>query len=80
MNERWRHSERFRRYRGMRYPRQVAQAYDGDLERAMADSDEQVAAVVAAWEKQQKLPVRDWRAIGAHTVPTPVPTPPMENP
>ena len=46
-----RHSERFRRLGGDRYPRRVAEAYDGDLERAATDSNEQVAATVAAWER-----------------------------
>jgi hypothetical protein len=31
----------------------------------MTDSDEQVAATVAEWERRHGLPVRDWRAIGA---------------
>jgi len=31
----------------------------------MADSDEQVAATVAAWERDQGLSPRDWPAIGA---------------
>lgn len=44
-----RHSERFRKIGGERYPRRVAEAYEHDLSRAMADSDEQVAATVAAW-------------------------------
>ncbi len=48
-----------------RYPSRVAEAYGGDLARAMADSDEAVAATVAAWEESKGLPVRDWRAIGA---------------
>jgi hypothetical protein len=30
----------------------------------MSDTDEEVAARVAAWEKAQGLPVRDWHAIG----------------
>jgi hypothetical protein len=44
--------------------RRVAEAYGGDLDRAMADTDEQVAATVAAWERAHGVPVRDWRAIG----------------
>jgi hypothetical protein len=43
----------------------VAAAYAGDLARAMADTDEQVAATVAAWETSQGMPARDWYAIGA---------------
>jgi hypothetical protein len=58
-----RHSERFRKVSN-RYPRRVAEVYDGDLGRAMADSDEQVAATVAAWEKSQGFVVRDWPALG----------------
>ena len=59
-----RHSLRFRRVSN-RYPRRVAEAYERDLDRALADSDEQVAATVAAWERGQGLEQRDWRAIGA---------------
>ena len=47
-----RHSERFRKV-STRYPHEVARAYDHDIERAAADSDEQVAATVAAWERSQ---------------------------
>jgi hypothetical protein len=43
VSARRRHAERFRRVSN-RYPRRVAEAYGGDLERAIADSDEQVAA------------------------------------
>ena len=42
------HSKRFRKVSNL-YPRTVALAYDGELDQAMADSDEQVAATVAAW-------------------------------
>jgi len=41
------HSERFRKI-STRYPRRVAEAYDGDLQRAAEDSDEEVAATVSA--------------------------------
>lgn len=58
-----RHSERFRRFSN-RYPHRVAEAYAGNLGRAMADSDEQVAATVADWEKGRALSVRDWAAVG----------------
>ena len=58
------HSERFRKI-STRYPRRVAEAYDGDLTAAAADPDEQVAARVAGWEREQGLEVRDWPAIGA---------------
>ena len=59
-----RHSDRLRKVSN-RYPRRVAEAYDGDLARAMADNDEQVAATVAASERRQGLEPRDSRAIGA---------------
>jgi hypothetical protein len=59
-----RHGERFRNV-STRYPHRVAEAYGRDLDRAMADSDEQVAARVAAWEKEQGLDPLDWQAIGA---------------
>jgi hypothetical protein len=88
MNERVWHSERFRKVSD-RYPRRVAEAYGGDLDAAMAASDEQVAATVANWEKEHGLPVRDWPAnrarrgaivtVSARTVPTPVPTSALEN-
>jgi hypothetical protein len=58
-----RHSERFRRVSNG-YPRRVAEAYGGDLADAMADTDEEVAAMVRDWEKSQGLEVRDWGAIG----------------
>lgn len=58
------HSERFRQV-STRYPGRVAEAYDGDLERAAADSDEQVAATVANWEQAQGLERVDWQTIGA---------------
>lgn len=57
------HSRRFRRVANA-YARQVTRAYDGDLSRAAGDSDEQVAATVAAWEAANRLLVRDWPAIG----------------
>jgi hypothetical protein len=58
-----RHSIRFRKVSN-RYPRRVAEAYNGDLGRAMAASDAQVTAVVAAWERQHGLRPRNWAAIG----------------
>ena len=58
-----RHSERFRKVAN-RYPRQVAEAYGHDLARAMADTDEQVATTVAAWEKDQGLVPQNWPAYG----------------
>jgi len=56
------HSIRFRPVTN-RYPRRVAEAYKRDLAAAMRDTDEQVAAKVAAWERQHGLEVQDWQAI-----------------
>jgi hypothetical protein len=58
------HSRRFRQVAD-RYPRRVAEAYGGDIERAAGDSDDVVAATVAAWEQAHGVPVRDWPTIGA---------------
>jgi hypothetical protein len=58
------HSARFRKVSN-RYPHMVAMAYGRDLERAARDTDEQVAATVAAWEREQGFEPRDWVAIGA---------------
>ena len=58
-----RHSIRFRKV-STRYPLRVTEAYNGDIERAAADSDEHVAAVVTAWERQHGLRPRNWAAIG----------------
>jgi hypothetical protein len=58
-----RHSERFRKVSN-RYPRRVAEAYEGDLSRALRDSDEEVTATVAAWERRQGLDVTDWALVG----------------
>jgi hypothetical protein len=57
------HSRRFRQVSTL-YPRCVAEAYDGDIAAAAADSDEQVAARVAEWERAQGLEPRDWYAVG----------------
>jgi hypothetical protein len=57
------HCNRFRKV-STRYPRRVAEAYDGDLARAGDDSDEEVAARVAAWERRQGLTPLDWPATG----------------
>jgi len=56
-------SERFRKVSN-RYPLRVAEAYKGDLSRALSASNEEVAATVAAWERRQGLDVRDWTAMG----------------
>ncbi len=57
------YSERFRKVSN-RYPRRVSDAYGGDLARAMAENDKQVAGTVAAWETSHGLEPRDWTAIG----------------
>jgi 5-methylcytosine-specific restriction endonuclease McrA len=49
-----------RRFGTSRYSTRVAHAYDGDLERAECEGDDQVAARVAAWEKAHGMPVLDW--------------------
>jgi len=67
-----RHSMRFRKVSNG-YPHAVALAYDRDLARAAADSDEQVAATVAAWEREQGLEPRDWHAVGAEERDEPTP-------
>ena len=58
------HSWRFRNLGGMTYPHTVARAYDGDIERALADSDEAVAARVLAWEREQGFEPANWAALG----------------
>jgi hypothetical protein len=58
------HSVRFRKIAN-RYPRVVAAAYGGDVAAALADSDDEVAARVATWERDHGLERRDWRRIGA---------------
>jgi len=57
------HTLRFRKV-ATGYPRAVALAYGRDLARAAADTDEQVAAAVAAWERAEGIEPRDWPAIG----------------
>jgi hypothetical protein len=57
------HSDRFRRV-ATRYPRRVAEAYDGDIAKAAKDTDEQVAATVRAWEIREGIGPRDWQRIG----------------
>jgi hypothetical protein len=59
------HSWRFRNLGGGCYPRTVAEAYGGDIERALADSDEDVAATVASWEQAQGFEPVNWSALGA---------------
>jgi hypothetical protein len=67
------HSDRFRKVSTL-YPRVVAEAYrgHGGIRRAARDTDAQVAKMVAAWERYNGAPVRNWRAIGAAERP-PVP-------
>ncbi len=57
------HSLRFRRVSN-RYPRRVAEAYNGDVAAAAASTDEEVARRVAEWERAQGLEPPDWYAIG----------------
>ena len=57
------HSVRFRMVANG-YPRQVAFAYDRNLVQAALDTDEQVAATVAEWERANGLEVQDWIAVG----------------
>jgi hypothetical protein len=58
------HSLRFREV-ATGYPHAVALAYGRDLAAAAADSDEQVAARVAAWEIAEGIEPRDWHELGA---------------
>jgi hypothetical protein len=58
------HSIRFRQVANG-YARRVSEAYDWDLARAMADSDEQVAETVGRWEDEHVGYRVDWAAIGA---------------
>jgi hypothetical protein len=46
------------------YPRVVAHAYNGQPERVAKDTDEEVAANVAEWERSTGIEPRDWIAIG----------------
>ncbi len=57
------HSIRFRRV-ATGYARQVALAYEGDIERAMSHGDADVAETVAAWEEAQGMEPLDWPEIG----------------
>jgi hypothetical protein len=58
-----RHSLRFRKVSTL-YPLRVAEAYGDDIKQAARDSDEQVAARVADWERAQGMKPTDWAAIG----------------
>jgi hypothetical protein len=58
------HSRRFREVSN-RYPRRVAEAFDGDLIAALRASDDAVAERVTAWEREQGLELVDWHAVGA---------------
>ena len=56
------HAERWSKY-GDRFPLRVAEAYAGDLARAMTASDEEVLATVAAGETAPGgVDPVDWRA------------------
>ena len=56
-------STRFRRVAN-RYALRVHKAYEGAQAKAMADTDEVVAATVAAWEAANGLDVTDWPTVG----------------
>ncbi len=58
-----RHSNRFGKVSN-RYALQVTRAYGGDIEQVARDTDEQVAARVAEWERAQGMEPRDWVAWG----------------
>jgi hypothetical protein len=62
-DDRQQHSDRFRTVAN-RYPRRVAEAYGGDLARAMGDDDATVAERVRQWEIAQGLEPTDWIAVG----------------
>ena len=42
----------------------MALAYDRNLVQAALETDEQVAATVAEWERANGLEVQDWLAVG----------------
>jgi hypothetical protein len=54
------HSIRFRRIGGERYPRRVVEAYAGDLCAPAKASDEQVAEQVREWEIAQGIEPVNW--------------------
>jgi hypothetical protein len=54
------HSIRFRRIGGERYPRRVVEAYAGDLDGPAQASNEQVAAKVREWEISQGIEPVNW--------------------
>jgi hypothetical protein len=60
-----RYATRFRRV-ASRYPRRVNAAYRFDQAAALGDTDAEVAARVAEWERSRGLEPRDWRAIGRY--------------
>jgi hypothetical protein len=57
------HSLRFRHV-STAYANRVALAYDRDLNAAIADDAETVAARVAKWELANGIEPKDWPAIG----------------
>jgi hypothetical protein len=57
------HSNRFRKVSNL-YPRMVAFAYDKDLAAAARDTDEEVAARVAAYQRSLGEEPTDWYAVG----------------
>ena len=57
------HTYRFGKVRS-RYAHEVIMAHGGDIGAAAAASDEEVAARVAEYEREQGCDPRDWHAIG----------------
>jgi hypothetical protein len=57
------HSDRFR-WIDNNFASVVASAYGGDIARAAKDSDEQVFALVRAWEIKESREPLDWEFIG----------------
>ena len=60
----WAHTTRFRKVSTI-YPNKVANAYALDVLTALGDTDAEVAARVAAWERAEGVEPRDWHAVGA---------------
>src|SRR4051794_36310151 len=59
----WKFSTRFHKVSNG-YARRVHDAYDGDIEQALADDDLTAAATVSTWEASNGLMPRDWHGIG----------------
>ena len=61
-----RHHHRWRKIANQ-FPRQVADAFDGELELALTMTDRAVLEYVAQWESDNDMLVRDWLGIGRLT-------------